>query len=344
MLGLTHEIKNTLFTIEGSILIIAIILSFVLFSSLSSSYATASNLIILLELTAILGILSHAVLVVLIAGEIDISLTNQMEWAATITAIMSIAYKDTLLILVVSFIGTIIIGCINGFFVSRVGIPSFLVTLATGTALLGPTLILTKYSSIPLMDYTIVNIFYGIKILGFSISFYWFLGISIIIGIMLKYTVLGREMYAVGGDARSAFYTGINVRKVKFIIFVIASILAWFAGNIMACRSLSARAYMASGYLMQAIAAPILAGASLLGGTGSVVRTSIAAFLLNAVIMGVYILGLEPALYTMFMGVLLLVILAVRGIKLPPQLLKIFSRFRYRTYGKDRLRAETSEA
>jgi ribose transport system permease protein len=342
-MNLVREIKDTLFTVEGIILIIAIVLSFVLFSSLSRYYATLSNLRILLELTAILGILSLAVLVVLIAGEIDISLTNQMEWAATIAAVLSINYKNTLFILLASLIGTLVIGCINGFFVSRVKIPSFLVTLATGTALLGPTLILTRYSSIPLMDYTIVNIFYGIKILNLSISFYWFIGISIVLGIMLKYTVLGREMYAVGGDSRAAFYAGINVGKIRFIIFVIASVLAWFAGIIMASRSLSARAYMATGYLMQGIAAPILAGASLLGGRGSVVRTCIAAFLLNAVIMGVYILGLEPALYTLFMGVLLLIILAVRGIRLPPYILEVFSKLGSEFRGKEHGKSEISK-
>jgi ribose/xylose/arabinose/galactoside ABC-type transport system permease subunit len=93
---------------------------------------------------------------------------------------------------------------------------------------------------------------------------------------------------------------------------------------------------MASGYLMQAIAAPILAGASLLGGRGSVVRTCIAAFLLNAVIMGVYILGLEPALYTLFMGVLLLIILAVRGIRLPPYVLEVFSKLRSSSWKRTR--------
>ncbi len=298
---------------------------------------TVTNVVILLELTAILGILSLAMLVVLIAGEIDISVTAQVEFVATIAALTSISYPDnTLITLALTIIAALAIGIINGFLVAILSIPSFLVTLATSTALLGPILVLTKYSSLPLMNATIVQIFYGIKVFGLSISIYWFIITYIIGGIMLKYTTLGREIYATGGDIRAAFYVGINTRKIKMVVFIIASILSWLAGMILVSRSLSARAYMASGYLMLCIAAPVLAGATLTGGTGSVVRTGIATFLLNSLIIGVYILGLEPALYTFFMGALLLVILALKQIKVPPQLSKVLYKVKILITGKEK--------
>jgi len=306
-----YEIRETL-TTEVILLILANIGIFTVFSILTPAFATLSNVYVLLDFLSVLGMVSLAELILLIGGEIDVSIPSQMALVATIIALCNLNHIPTIISLVFTFITAIAIGSINGFFTAYIKLPSFLVTLATSALLQGAVILLTRYSALPIMDTTLINIFYGVRVAGTSIDFVWFLAIMIVVMFMLKYTRFGRRIYAVGGNAFAVWCLGIDIRKIKLELFIIASILTAIAGLILGARAQSARADMAVAYLLPAIAAPVLGGASLTGGYGSVIGTTLAALALQQITIGVYALGIEPAMYLVLQGAVLVVVLSLR--------------------------------
>jgi ribose/xylose/arabinose/galactoside ABC-type transport system permease subunit len=300
------------FNIESILLIIANIGTFMAFSYLVPTFATLSNVAVVLDFLSVLGVASLAELVVLIGGEIDVSVPMQMAVAIICIALCDLYKMPTIVSLVLTFIVVVVIGCINGFLTAYVQLPSFLVTLATNALLQGIAILLTGYSSLPVMNKTIINIFYGIKVAGVHINFIWFLAIVAIVAFMLKYTRFGRRAYAVGGNAVAPWSLGTDTKKIKLGLFIVVSILSAMAGLMLGARAESVRADIATAYLLSAIAAPVLGGASLTGGYGSTIRTVLAALVLQQLTSGVYAMGIEPAMYLVLQGAALLIILELR--------------------------------
>lgn len=288
----------------------------VVFGSLESRFLTLENLRIVLETMSILTILSIGLNNLLIVGEMDISFTSTLELAAALFATLTFNFHvSVLLALILALLGAVLVGVINGFFSVKVGIPSFLVTLATQVIVGGIVFLMCNYSSILISNRTFLNIFYSRPIGHVATSVYWAIFFSFVMWYVLRKTRFGRWTYATGGDEEASRLMGIPTKKVKFTWFVINSLFAAIAGFILASRSMSARPLMSSGYLMPAIAAPIMGGASLTGGHGSVIKTLLAVFLLTLVNNGVSLLGMEPAYRDIFMGVVLVVALTFRHAK-----------------------------
>ncbi len=313
------EIKRTLFDINGIVLIAAIFFLAISFSFLSPYFFTVTNFRVILESMSILVILSIGVHSLLVAGEIDISFPSVLELSAVVAAISS--PSNTFYIIFASMLAAIAVGMFNGFFTVKLRIPSFLVTLATFVGVGGIVFLLSNYRSVPLLETLLPQIFYG-RFAGISTSVFWMILLIILLGIILRKTRFGRWVYHTGGNERAARLMGVPTKRVKFTLFIISSIMAAIAGLIVVSRSLSARPLMGQGYLMPAIAAPILGGSLLTGGRGSIIRTILGCSVLTIIINGVNLLGLEPAYQDIFMGLILVTALSIRflqtsGIKIP---------------------------
>ena len=312
---MVSEVRRVLFDINGIVLIAAIVGLIILFSCLSPYFFTAVNFRILLETMSILAIVALGVHFLLVAGEIDISFVSVMELAAVVAAVSS--PHNTFYLILVGLLAVIAVGMVNGFFTVKVGIPSFLVTLGTMIGVQGLVFILSNYRTVLIRDDLLPKIFYGARFVGdVSVAVFWMIGLIILAGIIVRYTRFGRWMYSTGGNERAARLMGVPTKRVKFTLFVVSSIMAGIAGFILASRALAARPLMAKAYLMPAIAAPILGGAALAGGRGSVVRTALGCLLLTIITNGVYLLGLDPAYHQIFMGVILVVALSIRSLRL----------------------------
>lgn len=307
------SIKNTLFDINGIVLLVAILGLIIAFSLLSPNFLSAVNVRILIETMSILAILAMGEHFLLIAGEIDISFTATLELSAIVASLTS--SHSAFYIISMSILAAVAVGIVNGFFSTKVGIPSFLVTLATMVGLQGVVFLISNYRSVLLINPVIPVIFYGRWFAGISAAVLWMF-ISIIVSIfILKFTQLGRWIFATGGNEKAARLMGIPTKRVKFILFIFMSVAASIAGLIVASRSLAGRPQMGEAYLMPVIAAPILAGALLTGGKGSVIRTILGCLVLTIIINGVNLLGLEPAYQNIFMGSILLGTLSIRSLQ-----------------------------
>jgi ribose transport system permease protein len=307
------NLRKSIFDINGIVLLIAIGGLVIAFSLLSPNFLTPTNIRVLIETMSLLAILAMGEHFLLIAGEIDISFAATLELSAVVAALIST--HNTVFIILFAVLAAVSVGVINGFFTTRVGIPSFLVTLATMVAVQGVVFLISNYRSVLLQDDILPQIFYGRWLGGVSAAVLWMVIAIIASAFILNSTRLGRWVFATGGNERAARLMGIPTARVKFVTFIIMSILASAAGLIAASRSLAARPRMAEGFLMPVIASPVLAGAVLTGGRGSVIRTVLGCLVLTIIINGVNLIGLEPAYQNIFMGCILLGTLSVRSLQ-----------------------------
>jgi ribose transport system permease protein len=182
-------------------------------------------------------------------------------------------------------------------------------------AIQGVVFLISNYRSVLLKDNLLAQVFYGRWLGGVSAAVLWMVIAIICSAFLLKSTRFGRWVFATGGNERAARLMGVPTGRVKFLIFIIMSVLASVAGLIATSRSLAARPRMADGFLMPVIASPVLAGAVLTGGRGSVIRTVLGCLILTIIINGVNLLGLEPAYQNIFMGCILIGTLSVRSLQ-----------------------------
>lgn len=308
-----HGLRRTLFDINGIVLLLAIALLVVLFTILSNRFLTVINVRIIIETMSILTILAMGEHFLLVAGEIDISFVSVLQLTAVTASLAS--NGGVFITIAVGVVAAIVVGLLNGLFITRIGIPSFLVTLATMVGIEGVVLLISNYRAVLLNNDLVAQIFYGKWFFGLTSAVFWMIIAVAFSGFLLSSTRFGRWVYATGGNERAARLSGIPTRRVKFALFVIMSILAALAGLVAAGRSLAGRPEMGAAYLMPTIAAPILAGALLTGGRGSVTRTVLGALLLTIIINGVNLLGMQPAYQNIFMGVVLLGTLSVRRLR-----------------------------
>jgi ribose transport system permease protein len=216
----------------------------------------------------------------------------------------------------VSIVGALaagaVIGAINGVFISRFALPAFIVTLAALTFLRGFVYVGTGGTTL-IPD----SIGYGWigqdSILGVPYAVVIMLVVYVVGWFVLNRTVFGRQVMAIGGNAEAARLSGIPVRRVIFLVYVISGLTAGVAGLIVASRLESAVPDLGTGYELNAIAAIVLGGTSLAGGRGSLVGTFIGAIFIAVITNGMTLLNVQSFYQQIIMGfVILLAVLIDR--------------------------------
>lgn len=305
--------KQIFTDIDTIILLVATIGLVILFSFLSPHFLTARNVQVVVNNMSILTILALGLTPILIAGEIDVSFTSALELSAMVAALLS--PNHFLILVVASLLAVAILGALNGVLSVYVGVPSFLVTLATMTGVHGLVLLISNYRVQMIRSDWLAAVFYGEVMGSISTAVYWMIGFIVLFVVYLEWTKYGRWVYSTGGNERSSMLLGVPTRKVKFSLFVICSVVAGVAGLIAGSRSAAARPLLGEGYLISVIAAPILGGASLTGGVGSIAKTVLACLLLTVITNGVNIIGLQPAYRELFLAVVLAGALSIKALE-----------------------------
>jgi ribose transport system permease protein len=202
-----------------------------------------------------------------------------------------------------------VVGSLNGLLVAHVGIPSFLVTLGMQGVAIGFAALVTNYYPIPILNDKF-NAIFG------SGTFGWFPGLllwsfsAVLIGwITLTKTTFGRRVLATGGNRDAAEFNGINTKNVKFKVMLISSVVASIAGLLYAGRLQTGRYEWGAGDELSAIAAVILGGTSLFGGSGRIIGTFFGALLVGLINNGLILAGLPVSQQQIVRG--LIIILAV---------------------------------
>lgn len=275
------NITNKLSSI-AALLIVFIAVSLVI----PGSFLTGGNMVNIVRQMAINGILTIGMTIVLITGGIDLSIGSVLAVSGTVSCgLIQNGMNMWLAILLALLIG-VGFGVFNGFFVARLDIPPFIVTLASMQIARGVAYVYSNGLAIRSDNKTFNMIGNGVVSFGLfelPVPIVLLFLVIIISFLMLHKTRFGNYIFAVGGNQEAAKYSGINVVKVKFMCYVISGFLSAFVGIILAARMYSGQPNAGQGYEMDAVAAAVLGGTSFSGGSGSIIGVMFGALTIGVI-------------------------------------------------------------
>lgn len=270
-------------------------------------FLSVPNLMNIVVQAAPIAVMAIGAVFVLSAREIDISFSSVVALAALIAALVVQGTGLWWLGALAALSAGALVGLVNGFFVTVVRLPSFLVTLATLGLVAGIARQLTNLQSVPITDDTFIYIFGGGKVFGTPILMWWIVAAVIVGVIYLRRKKYGAHVLAVGNSQGAARMSGINVGRIRMLVLIGMSVSAALAGLLYSGRLEGAR-YSLGGEadLMTVLAAVIIGGTSLFGGKGSIIGALVGSLLMTMINNGLIIAGLTVSQQMIVRGVIIL--------------------------------------
>jgi len=285
--------------------IFIILLAFILVMMiLTPRFMTTTNLLNVARQVSVLSIISLGVLVVIITGNVDLTVGAWMGLAGALFASWSLKL-GLLPAIVLGFGMAVVVGLTNGFLTTRGKGLSVIVTLAMFTIFQGVTLLIT--GGRPIIGFPQVIRILGTGYIGpIPVPVVIAVLIAIVIHLILRYTAFGRELYAIGGNPEAARLSGIPNNARVIMAFIISASMAALAGLVLIARVSSAQPTAGVGEEMNAIGAVLIGGASLSGGAGSVLGTLAGVLILGIISNGLNLLHVDPYYQYVVKGVIIL--------------------------------------
>ena len=264
-----------------------------LYFSLKSEYFfTQSNIFNILLQASNVGIIAAGLTVVMIAGEIDLSIGSLEALAGSVAAIVIIRHGQSVWLGIVAGVAaTVLAGVVSGFLTSKLKVVSFISTLAMLGIAQGIAFLLTNGQAVAGFPSPYDKIGTS-DIRGFPGAVVIAIVVFLALHVMLTRTKLGIQIYAVGGNAQSAAYAGIHVGRVKLIALAISGLTAGVGGLIVSSRLDAGNGLFGAGDLLGAVAAVVIGGTSLFGGIGTVVGTAIGVVMIATINNGLVLLNI----------------------------------------------------
>jgi len=313
--------KKSIFRkISGSretLLVIILILLFVIVDLFNSSFLTGASIQQLIKNNAVTMIMALGMLCVMLVGGIDISITSTLAFSGmAIGMLLKYNYiSNTVLAFVIAIaIGTAC-GLVVGLVISRVDVPPIIATMGFMYVFRAMAYLISNggewasasalgsFSDFATTKFLGINCVIWIVIICYAF-FFWF----------MKWTPMGRKFYAVGSNPEAAEVSGINVKNVKLLAYVIMGFLAGLGGALQVGIYASAMPNMQKGGEMDVIAACVIGGVSMSGGRGSVVGSLLGALILATIVKALPLVGIDSLAQNMFKGILCLVVVVVNVI------------------------------
>lgn len=272
-------------------------------------FVSTDNLLNIIRQTAMISLMGLAMTFVISTGEIDLSV-GSIAALSSLTAALTIQAGFGMIGGVAVGLGTgLLVGLVNGLLVTKLAIPSFLVTLGTMGTVAGLAMWITDTAPVPIVDATFNFVFGSGDIGPIPILLVWTVLATIIAHFLLRKTSFGRQTLATGGNESAARFSGVKTQRIKLLVFLGSGFMAGFAGLLYAGRMHAGRFTFGEGDELSVIAAVILGGTSLFGGVGTVIGTVIGSLMIGTINNGLIIMGLDVSQQMMIKG--LIIILAV---------------------------------
>lgn len=287
---------------------IVFFLGWVLFLSVATdNFLTQANLLILLRQASIFAIVAIGSTLVLIIGELDISFGSVLGFAGVIATGAILGGTNPVAGFGLALLVGALIGLLNGLLVTRVGIPSVVATLGTLGIFAGLALLYTGGQSLFGDELQAIFPISQARVLEVPVIVLATFGAYLIAWVITRRTRFGAHLYAVGDNEAAAYRAGINVLRIKLIVFTTAGALAGLAGLLQTSRLGRASAMMGDDALFPVLTAVILGGASIAGGRGKIENTLIAAVFLASITNGLILMGVSSTVQRVVEGVVLII-------------------------------------
>jgi inositol transport system permease protein len=294
-------------------IIIAFIAICLVLSLVNPKFLTLPNLRIIFTQVSINALLAFGVTFVIITGGIDLSLGSMVAIVSVMTA--SFARPDTYPVIVPLLVGLLTgaaFGLFNGTIITKSKVPPFIVTLGTMTIARGLALIVSNGRPISNLSDSF-NFIGGGQLLGIPfpiiVLFIAFAGCHT----LLKKTIWGRYMYAIGGNEVAARASGINVTKIKMTVYILCGVLTALGGILLTSRITTGQPNAGQGFELDAIAAAIIGGTSTSGGKGTITGTLIGALIIGVINNGLDLLNVSSYYQQLAMGVIIIAAVVLDG-------------------------------
>ena len=290
-------------------IIIALLAMFIfltVFPTTRSTFLTPKNMFNILRQNASNLFLATGMTMVIILGGIDLSVGSVIALSGVVAAgcVVNFGLPEAVGFAAAIAVGAIV-GMFNGFVICKTDIPPFIVTLASMNITKGIALVLT--GGAPIRCMTDAFKFPGAGYVGpVPTPVILMVVIFVIAALMINRTQLGRHIYAVGGNVQAARFSGINVQKVKFIVYAYTGLMAGIAGVVIASRLYSGQPTAGDGAEMDAIASVVVGGTSMSGGSGRIGGTLIGVLIIGVLNNGLNLLGVDSNFQYVVKGLVIL--------------------------------------
>lgn len=272
-------------------------------------FASAANILDILRQMAFTGIIGLGMTLVIIAGEIDISVGSAVAFASALFGVVAVNWGWPFPVAAVGvLLATTVIGLCAGAVRAIFGVPSFIVTLALFSALKGGALLLTDAIPIPILDDNFnwwgTGAFMGLPVPALILAI-----LFVIFSVIANRTSFGRSVYTIGGNAEAAYLSGVPVAAVRTVLFGLTGFLVGVSGLLQTSRLAAGNAGMGVGLEFAVITAVIVGGASLFGGKGSMLGTMLGGLFIAVLNNAMVLFGVNT--YAQYVANGLVVLLAV---------------------------------
>jgi simple sugar transport system permease protein len=299
---------------------ILLILLIVVFTAINPAFLSILNISNTLAFTVELGLIALAMTLLMTAGEFDLSvgslfgLTPVLMWA-----LFNSGATSLIVAFVVAMLVAALIGVVNGWFVTALKIPSFLVTLGMLLVARGTALYITD--GFPQRTWSaegewVASVLVGsfeVGQLRLYMSLFWFVFFAFLLHYVLTQTRVGNWIQAAGGNPNAALARGVNVARTKIGLFVLSALLAGLAGIISSIRTSAANPNSGTGYELEVIAMVVIGGTALSGGRGTIIGTVLGIFILRLMRNGIVMIGVPGLAYNIFIGAIILGMMALHS-------------------------------
>ena len=299
---------------KDSIMEIILLIICILLAFRAEGFFSTANLLNVLRNVSMQGVIAFGMTMVIISGEIDLSVGSAVAFAGCLAAFVTQFLAGTIGMplslavpsaIAVTFAAGFGVGSLTGYLRVRFGVPTFIITLAWMTVLTGTAELITN--GFPLTPFPQwYNFLGGGYLFGVPFPAIVFVLVFMIIHFVMNFTSFGRSVYAVGGNAEAARLSGIDVRKVKILVMGIVAFLAALGGVMQSAQIMSGTATTAKGWELDIISAVIIGGTSLTGGIGTVRGTLIGIIFLGVLVNGMTLLNISEYWQHVVRGVLIL--------------------------------------
>jgi simple sugar transport system permease protein len=300
--------------------LVLLIVELAAFWAINHDFLSLQNISNTLGFTVELGLIALAMTLLMTSGEFDLSVGSVFGFSPVLMWTLYNGGVTSLeLAFVIAMVTAALIGLVNGWFVTRLKIPSFLVTLGMLLVVRGTALFITE--GFPQRTWSAGGNWLAQSLAGeffvggfrVYLSVFWFIGATVVLGYVLTETKIGNWIQASGGNAGAARARGVNVDRTKTGLFVLSPVLSAFAGVISSIRTSAANPNSGTGYELEVIAMVVIGGTALTGGRGTIVGTVLGIFILRVMRNGIVLIGVPGLAYNIFIGAIILGMMALHS-------------------------------
>jgi ribose transport system permease protein/rhamnose transport system permease protein/inositol transport system permease protein len=322
------NILKKLFQTSESRLFVLLIILMIVISSFSPEFLTIENLFSITQQMSEFGILALGMTLVIITSGIDLSLGAIAGFTTIVVATVYTSTNNIWISIVMGLIIGIVCGGFNGFLVGKIGVPAILVTLGSMTLFNGFALAISKGNAIskfPDIYYILGQGYIGV----IPIQTIIFVALSIVVTILLEKTPWGNYVYSIGNNPIATTFSGIKTYKILFFVYVFAGFFAAVSGIIISSRVATARADLGQVYVLQSVAAAVLGGTNISGGSGRIVGTFLGVTVLSVLTNGLNLIGINPFTQNLIMGLTLIIVLLINNFNIIRSKVELFIKLNF---------------